>query len=367
MLEPCIQLSEILSLPEIEDRARECVPTMAYEYVASGAADEITVKWNREAYDRLALRQRVLCGVEQPLTDVTLFGTTLPFPILLAPTAYHKALHPEGEIATARGAGAAGAAWVVSSASNTSIEEIARAATAPLWFQLYLQSDREFTKDVVQRAARAGCEALCLTVDTPVLGARDRQTRSGFRLPPGTETPHLCDLGTNGRSVLNPKRVVPSWKDVEWLRSITDLPVVLKGILSGEDADRALNCGAQGLIVSNHGGRNLDTLPASIDALPEVVAAVDSRVPVLVDGGIRRGTDVLKALARGATAVLIGRPYCFGLAIGGADGVRRTVEILRTELEMAMILTGRGSIAEIDESVLFANTVDHARARDHVV
>lgn len=366
MLDPSAQLSEIPSLPEIERRARECLPAMTYEYIASGAADEITVKWNREAYDRLPLRQRVLSGVEQPLTDVTLFGSTLPFPILLAPTAYHKALHPEGEVATARGAGAAGAAWVVSSGSNISIEEIAQAASAPLWFQLYLQSDREFTKSVVERAARAGCEALCLTVDTPVLGARDRQTRSRFELPAGAETPHLCDVGPNGRSALNPKRVAVNWKDVGWLRSLTDLPLVLKGIMSGEDAERALDWGAQGVIVSNHGGRNLDTLPASVDALPEVVAAVDSRVPVLVDGGIRRGTDVLKALARGATAVLIGRPYCYGLAIGGADGVQRAIEILRRELEMAMILTGRGSVAEIDESVLFANAVDQTRVGDHV-
>lgn len=354
MSDKSVALSEILSLPELEERARECMPAMVYEYVASGAADEITLRWNREAFDRLALRPRMLAGVEEPDTSVSIFGTSLPFPILLAPTAYQKALHPDGEIATAKGAGAAGAAWVVSSASNTPIEEIAHAASAPLWFQLYFQADREFTREVVVRAVAAGCEALCLTVDTPVLGPRDRQTRARFQLPPGVETPHLSDIGTNGREILNPKRVALSWRDVEWMRSIADIPLVLKGILTGEDAKRAIDSGAQGLIVSNHGGRNLDTAPASIDALVEVVTAVDSRAPVLVDGGIRRGTDVLKALARGATAVLIGRPYCYGLSLGGALGVQRAVEILRKELEMAMVLTGRGSIGEIDQSVLWS-------------
>ncbi|MFN2601741.1 MAG: alpha-hydroxy acid oxidase [Gemmatimonadaceae bacterium] len=344
--------AEFLSLPELEELARECMPAMAYEYVASGAADEITIKWNREAYDRISLRQRVLVGVEQPLTALTLFGATLPFPFLLAPVGYQKVLHPDGEIATAKGAGAAGAAWVVSSASNTSLEEIAEAASAPLWFQLYLQSDREFTKDVVDRAGAAGYRALCLTVDTPVLGARNRQTRSRFQLPHGVDTPHLSDIRKPGRSILDPTRFVPSWKDVEWIRSMTKLPLVLKGVLNPDDATRAVACGADGLIVSNHGGRNLDTLQASFDLLPDIVGAVDSRVPVLMDGGIRRGTDILKSLARGATAVLIGRPYCYALALRGATGVQRTIEILRTELEMAMILTGRNSIAAIDGSLI---------------
>jgi 4-hydroxymandelate oxidase len=292
-----------------------------------------------------------------------LFGRSLPFPILLAPTAYHKALHPEGEIATARGAGAANAAWIVSSASTTTLEDIAAAASAPLWFQLYFQPDREFTRDVVEKAVRAGCEALCLTIDTPVLGARDRQVRAKFSLPPGAETPYLPSIGDRGQKLLDPKRVVLSWRDVEWMRSVARVPLVLKGILSADDARLAVEAGADGLIVSNHGGRNLDTVPATIDVLSEIIEAVDSRVPVLIDGGIRRGTDIVKALARGAAAVLIGRPYCYGLAIAGAAGVQRTVEILRRELELAMILTGRATIADIDASVLFTATADSRVAR----
>lgn len=352
MTENSIELSHILSLPELEAVARQCMPSMVYEYVAAGAADEVTVKWNREAYDRIALRPRVLAGVEAPVTSVSIFGTSLAFPILLAPTAYHKALHPEGEIATARGAGAAGAAWIVSSASTTPIEDIAEAASAPLWFQLYFQSDREFNRDVVQKAVAVGCEALCLTIDTPVLGVRDRQVRSGFSLPQGVETPYLSSIGAGGRGINNPKRVVLSWSDVEWMRSIAGVPLLLKGILSAYDAKLAVDAGADGLIVSNHGGRNLDTVPATIDVLSEVIEAVDSRVPVLIDGGIRRGTDIVKALARGATAVLIGRPYCYGLAVAGAAGVQRAIEILRNELELAMILLGRATVGDIDASVL---------------
>jgi 4-hydroxymandelate oxidase len=344
--------ADILSLPEFEERARACLPHMAYEYLASGAADEITLRWNREAYDRIRLRPRVLRDVSRVDTRVKLFGRELPFPILLAPTAYHRVLHPEGEIATARGAGAAGATWVVSSSTTTTIEEIAAAATAPLWFQLYLQTDRGVTRDLVQRVEQAGCQALCLTVDQPVLGARNRQTRARFRLPPGVTAPYRLDIG-QGQNVMDPRRVVVTWKDVEWLRRATRVPLLLKGILDADDADQAVRIGADGVIVSNHGARILDTAPATIDALPRVAERLRGRAPVLVDGGVRRGTDVLKAIARGATAVLIGRPYCYGLSVAGAHGVQRTIEILRAELEMALQLTGRAALGELDASVLW--------------
>ncbi|MBA3342365.1 MAG: alpha-hydroxy-acid oxidizing protein [Gemmatimonadaceae bacterium] len=346
-----IDVSEILSLPELEEHARRCMSHMAYEFVASGAADEISLRWNREAYDRIPLRPLVLRDVATIDTRVSLFGREHPFPILLAPVAFQRAIHLEGEIATARGAGAANATWIVSTATTTPLEDIARVATAPLWFQLYLQPDRAYTRDLVHHAEAVGCEALCLTVDTPVLGARNRQTRAKFALGPGVTTPHLEPIGKE-RAIMNPVRVVPTWKDVDWLRSIARVPLALKGILTGEDAERGLEAGAQGIIVSNHGARNLDTAPATLDVLPEIAERVAGRAPVLVDGGIRRGTDILKAIAFGASAVLIGRPYCYGLSIYGAAGVQRVVEILRQELEMAMMLTGRPAIADIDRSVL---------------
>ena len=344
---------DILSLPEFEERARHCMTPMAYEYVASGAAEEHTVRWNREAFDRIRLRPRVLRDVAAIDTRVRLLGREHAFPILLAPTAYHRVLHPEGEIATARGAAAAGITWVVSIGTTTPIREIAGATSCPLWFQLYFQSDREFTRDLVQQTEAAGCEALCLTVDSPVLGPRNRQVRAGFRLPPEMVTPHLYDIGHRRQAIVDPRRVAATWEDVEWLRGCTRLPIVLKGILDGADAGRAIQAGASGIVVSNHGGRNLDTAVASIDALPEVVEHVGGRVPVLVDGGIRRGTDVLKALALGAAAVLIGRPYCYALSLGGSDGVRRVVEILRAELEAAMMLCGVAAIADLDRSLLW--------------
>jgi 4-hydroxymandelate oxidase len=348
-----IDCREILSLPELEERARLAMPPMAYEFVASGAADEHTLRWNRAAFDRIRLRPRVLRDVLGVDTRVTLLGRGLTLPILLAPTAYHRVLHPEGEIATARGAAAAGVTWIVSMGTTVPIGEIARASGSPRWFQLYFQSDQGFTRDVVGQAEAAGCEALCLTVDSPIIGARNRQARAGFRLPAGMTTPHLYDIGQRGQAVMDPRRVAATWKDVEWLRGLTRLPVVLKGILDPDDAEIGMETGAAAIIVSNHGARNLDTTPATIDALPEVAERVAGRVPLLVDGGIRRGTDVLKAIALGAQAVLIGRPYCYGLSLAGSEGVVRVVEILRAELEAAMMLTGAATIAAVDRSVLW--------------
>lgn len=348
-----IDLADVLSLPEVEQLAKGCMSHMGYEYVSAGAADEHTLRWNRESYDRIRLRPRILPNVAKPDTRVTLLGQHLPFPILLAPAAYQCVMHRDGELATARGAGAANAAWAVSSATTTSIEDISRVATAPLWFQLYIQPDREFTREQVARAEGAGCKALCLTVDTPTLGARNRQARAKFELPPGATTPHLSDGRAAKRQILDPTLAVVTWKDVDWLLSFAKVPLLLKGILDPDDADRAVRAGAAGIIVSNHGARNLDTVPATIDALPAIVDRVAGRAAVLVDGGIRRGTDVLKAIACGANAAMIGRPYCYGLGLGGADGVQRVIDILREEFEMAMLLTGRESISELDATVLW--------------
>lgn len=344
---------DIVSLPEFEHHARACMSHMAYEYVSSGAANEQTLNWNTARYEQIRLRPRVLVDVATVDTSLTLLGQTLATPILLAPAAYQRAMHADGELATAAAAGATGTIMIVSTASTTSLTDIAQVARAPLWFQLYVQSDRAFTADLVHHAEAAGCTALCVTVDTPTIGIRDRMVRSRFELPEGITTPHLYDVSNRLRGIITPERVTLTWSDIEWLRSVTTLPILLKGILDADDAERALAIDIQGIVVSNHGARNLDTLPATIDALPEVVERVAGRVPVLVDGGIRRGTDVLKALAMGAQAVLIGRPYCYGLAVGGAAGVQRVIEILTRELELAMKLTGRPTLASLDRTVLW--------------
>lgn len=351
---------EPVNVTDFEPRARAKLSSMVWEYISSGAGDEITMRANRESFDRLRLLPRNLVDVSQLDTKVRLFESTLDHPILLAPTAYHRLVHPEGEIATAKGAGTARATLVVSTMATTSIEEIAAVATRPLWFQLYVQPDRGFTRALVERAQVAGCQALVVTVDTPVPGFRYREMRSKFALPKGIDRPHLKGLTSLSRSHLaGPDSIYNAlldptltWKDIEWLQSFVRVPLLLKGILNPDDAERAAQIGVAGLIVSNHGGRNLDTAPATIDVLPAVVARIAGRIPVLVDGGIRRGTDVLKALALGAKAVLIGRPYLYGLGAAGAVGVASVVEMLRREVEIAMALVGRTSLSDLDASLI---------------
>jgi 4-hydroxymandelate oxidase len=315
----------------------------AWEFISSGAGDERTVRWNEEAFAQLRLHQRALEDVSRLDTRIRLLGRERPHPIILSPTSNHTLVHPEGEVATARGAGVAGATMVVSTFADKPLEEIARAATQPLWHATYVMRDRGRTQDLLRRAEAAGCEAICVPIDSPVVGARDREHRT-YRFPrdPISFLNYPVDFW----------RFPTTWKDIEWLRTQTKLPLVLKGILNAEDADRGLGAGAAAIFVSNHGGRNLDTLPATLEVLPMVAAKVSGRVPILVDGGVRRGTDVLKALALGATAVAIGRPYLYGLAVSGADGVRGVVNVLRNELEMAMALTGRPTIASIDRSLI---------------
>lgn len=359
----------LASLSDFEEAAKGKIPHMAWEFFNGAAADEITMRWNKEAYQRIRLKPRVLVDVSKLDTRVTLFGHELPFPIILAPTAYHKLAHPEGELATVRGAGAAGATMIVSTVATTSIEDIAGAAKSPPWFQLYFQQDRGFTRELVQRVETAGCRAICLTVDTPVAGIRNRETRAQFALPPNMERPNLRGLKIHGvdvstsseghnpsgngiySAVLDPEL---NWKDIEWLLSFMKVPLLVKGVLNPDDADHAVKAGVAGIMVSNHGARDLDTVPATVDALPLVAEKVAGRVPVIVDGGVRRGTDVVKALALGANAVMIGRPYVYGLGVAGEDGVAAVVNILRREFEMALALMGRPSIASIDRSALWA-------------
>jgi len=342
-----------LSLNDYEALAKQKLSHVAWEYYASGSGDEHTVRWNREALANIRLKPRVLIDLANIDTRIKLLGDELPHPILLAPTSTHMLAHPEGEVATVRGAGAAGATLIVSTVANRSIEEVAQAATRPIWFQLYVEDDRGLTRALIQRAEAVGCRALCITVDNPWHYARNRQDRI-FDAAPKLPFPniHLAAGGPGGRGREGGGAKRFTWKDLEWVQSFAKTPIALKGILNPEDADRAAKAGVAAIIVSNHGGRGLDGVPATIQALPLVADKVSGRIPILMDGSIRRGGDVLKALANGAAAVLIGRPYLYGLGVAGADGVCSVVDILRTEFEAAMALTGRTSIAAIDRSVL---------------
>lgn len=335
--------AEPVCLTDFEPLAKAKMQPMAWEYVNAGAADEITLRWNKEAYQRIRLRPRVLVDVSHLDTRVTLFGQEQAFPILLAPAAAQKLIHPDGELGTVRGAAAVHATMVLASFSTTGLEDVSAAAKTPLWFQFYAQTDHGFVRELVRRAEAAGYLALCLTVDAAVTGARNREARANVQLPP---SPYLEAMKGADPAL--------SWKDVEWLSSFAKVPLLLKGVLNPEDADRAVKAGAAGIVVSNHGGRNFDTVPATIDALPLVAEKVAGRIPVLVDGGIRRGTDVLKALAFGANAVLIGRPYLYGLGAAGESGVTKVLNILQHEFQLAMALTGRTSIATIDRSVIWS-------------
>lgn len=351
-----------VSVGDYEELARARMTGDSWAYLAGGAEDEVTLRENAAAFTRLSLKTRVLQDLSGGHTRLQLFGQTFSFPILLAPVAYHRLFHPDGELATAVAASAVQAGMIVSTLASVMLEDIARQATAPLWFQVYIQSDRAFTRELVQRAETAGYQALMLTVDAPVSGLPYRQRRSGFRLPPDIEAVNLRgarNLGTHhaqggGEILLGSPLLAaaPTWQDVGWLKSLTKLPLIIKGIMTPEDAEQAIAAGVDGIVVSNHGGRTLDMQPASIDVLPEIAAAVQGRVPLLLDSGIRRGSDVFKALALGASAVLIGRPYMYGLAAAGAVGVSHIMQILRAELEVTMALTGCRDLAAINPSLI---------------
>jgi 4-hydroxymandelate oxidase len=353
-----------INLFEYEALANQQLPQMARDYYASGAWDEITLRDNRVAFDRYKLRPRMLVGVSQRDLSTQVLGQSLPLPILIAPMAFQCLAHPDGEIATAKAAAKLGSVMVLSTLSTKSIEDVASVRTqTPQWFQLYVHRDRGLTRALVERAYTAGFQALCLTVDTPLVGRRERDTRNQFTLPPEMELANLSTLtgleipyrtGESGLFAYFAEQIDPglTWADLAWLESLSPLPVVVKGILRGDDAIRAVEHGAKAIIVSNHGGRQLDGALASIDALGEVVAAVGDKVDVLVDGGIRRGTDILKALALGAKAVLLGRPVLWGLALGGEAGVQHAIELLRDELDLAMALSGCAKLHDIDSSLV---------------
>jgi 4-hydroxymandelate oxidase len=322
---------------------------MVFDYYRSGAWDEVTLRDNLASFDQYRIRPRMLVDVSDQDSSAIILGQSLQVPILIAPMAFQCLANLEGEVATARAASRAGVGMILSTMATKSIEEVSAAyylhqSNSPLWFQLYVHRDRSLTQLLVERAYSAGYQALCVTVDAPMLGRREQDKRNIFKLPPGVKLANFTEQGLeipneheeSGLFSYFAQQLDPAltWKDLDWLRSLSPLPLVVKGILRGDDAARAVDHGANAVIVSNHGGRQLDGAIASLDALPEVVKAINGRADVILDGGIRRGADVIKALALGAKAVLLGRPILWGLAVGGELGVAHVLELIHDELNV---------------------------------
>ncbi len=352
-----------LNLHEAEVMAREILPAATYDYFAGGANDEITLHANRQAFDALALRYRVLVDVSRRDLSVPLLGAIAPAPLVVAPMAFQRLAHPDGELATARAAGALGLPMTLSTFSTVSLEEVRAATPAPLWFQLYVHQDRGITRGLVERATAAGYSALVLTVDVPEIGRRERDERNAFRLSPALRVANFLPDASNplqdtadgsglASFVHGMRDASLSWKDLEWLAALSPLPLVIKGLVRADDARRAVQLGAAGVVVSNHGGRQLDTAIPSLRALPDVAEAIGDTALVMVDGGIRRGTDVVKALALGARAVMVGRPLLWALAVEGEAGVRRALTLLVSELDLAMALAGAPRLSDITRDLL---------------
>ncbi|MEP6781831.1 MAG: alpha-hydroxy acid oxidase [Gemmatimonadaceae bacterium] len=351
-------------LHEFEAIAERVLPKMAYDYYAGGANDELLLKRTRAGWDAIEIRYRVMRDVSTRSWGCQVLGQTLSWPVMIAPMAMQRMAHVEGELATAHAANQLATGMVLSTLSTTSVEDVSAVLKQPLWFQLYIEKDRGATKALVERAHSAGCRALVLTVDTPLLGRRERDVRNQFHLNAEMPFPHLRlssgdalvaqDATTSSLAtyVASQWDASISWKDLAWLQSITTLPILVKGVVRGDDAVTALEHGAAGVIVSNHGGRQLDASVTTARALPEVADAMAGRGALLVDGGVRRGTDVLKAIALGATAVLLGRPVLWGLSAGGVDGVKRVLQLLRDEFDLAMALSGCRSVAEITRDLV---------------
>ena len=350
-----------VNIYEYEARARELLPRHEYDFIAGGATDEITLRRTRDAFDSIALRPRMLVDVSRRDLATTVLGQRIELPVMLDPTGGHGRAHPKAELTTARAAGAAGTVMIVSSGSTYTLEEIAGAATGPIWFQQYLYSDRGLNLSMAQRAQDAGYTALCITLDSAIRAKRERNIRNDYQ---GVPSPNYAGLeledsrwagdsdAPRGVNTLIDRSA--TWSELDRLAAGTPLPLLVKGIMTAEDARLCVEHGVKALIVSNHGARQLDTTFATIEVLPEVVDAVQGRLEVYLDGGIRRGTDVLKALALGARAVLIGRPLFWGLAVGGEAGVVSVLRMLGEELEAAMSMCGCPTLGEIDAGVIRA-------------
>ena len=354
---------DLINIYDFEAAARDVMSQMAYDYYASGANDEITLRANHAAFDEIALRYRVLVDVSERDLSTTVLGHRVSMPILIAPTAFHRLAHPEGELAMARAAHTAGTIMMLSTLSTTSMEEVTAATEAPVWFQLYVYKDRGATLALLERAQAAGCSAIVLTVDAPLLGKRERDVHNRFQLPADLSVRNLLahamaelpDHPEDSSLAAHAAKMFETglnWEDIEGLRAATDLPLIIKGIVHPEDARMATELEVAGVFVSNHGGRQLDTALPTISALPDIAEAVGGRAAVLLDGGIRRGTDVVKAIALGADAVAVGRAPLWGLAVDGEAGVDAVLGILREELDLAMALCGCPSIDRITADLI---------------
>ncbi|WP_406640833.1 alpha-hydroxy acid oxidase [Amycolatopsis sp. WGS_07] len=333
------------TIAELEAIARERLDPAHYDYYAGGAGEEATLRANEGEFRNRVLVPRVLRGVGKRELAVEIAGSPLSMPILVCPTAFHRLAHPDGELATARATAEAGTVFVCSMASTTAVEDVAKVADV-LWFQLYFQSDRKFTEAVIGRAENAGARALVVTVDSAVRGRREREYRNAFHdLPPGLAAENMRDDTGRVRDIEMPADL--TWEDLDWLREVTQMPMFLKGVVHPEDARRAVEAGIDGIFVSNHGGRQLDGEISSLAALPEIASVVDGQVPLILDGGVRSGADVVKALALGADAVGVGRPVLWGLAAAGQEGVAEVLERLREETDTALALCGARTPGEL--------------------
>jgi isopentenyl diphosphate isomerase/L-lactate dehydrogenase-like FMN-dependent dehydrogenase len=355
----------LLSVRELEAAAKAVLPQPVYDYFAGGTEDEVTIAANEQAFRRWRFRYRVLAGSHPPDTRCSILGREYPTPVFLAPTATQRLAHPDGEMAAARAAANAGVVYCLSTLASSSIEEVAAASRGQKWLQLYVLKDRSITEDLVARASSSGYGAVVVTVDSPVPTRRWRDMRNGFALPQHVEYRNLAgSLAKAGSAPFGGSALArafgelmdPSltWQDLEWLVRISPVPVFVKGVVRSDDAVRAVSSGAAGIIVSNHGGRELDCSIATLDALPDVVQAVGASTPVLMDGGVRRGTDVLKAVCLGATAVLIGRPFLWALAVGGEEGVAQLLRQMSDEITTSMSLLGAASLSDLTRDLLSA-------------
>ncbi len=377
-------LARAHTIDDLRRVARRRLPRAIFDFVEGGAGDELTVARNRAAFERLLFEPRVLVDVSKREQSTVVFGERIASPVVVSPTGMAGLCWPKGEVAAARGAHDAGTIYTLSTHSSCSIEEVATGAPGPLWFQLYVWQNRDLTRSFVERAKAAGYRALLLTVDVPVISRRERDLRNGFTVPPRVTVRNALDtirrVSWVWRVLLGPRltlanligapgaprtdivtlagvanrQVDPSiaWADLAWFRSLWSGPLLLKGVMTAADARRALEHGVDGVVVSNHGGRQLDGTAATVEALPAIADAVGHRMEVLLDGGVRRGADVVRALALGAKAVMVGRPYLYGLSVGGPAGVRRALEILQAEVDHALALTGVPRVADLDRTVV---------------